>query len=85
MMTRYEGATKFGSDRGGTGDCPVCHKPRELNDCSTIWEVTNEPKLGTVKKRTRGALHVYCYSFEEDPDGLAEALNKYHSRCTSDE
>lgn len=78
-MAAADRITRFQSDSGGEGPCPVCHKPRTTYRCRTWWEV--ELKRG----KWTGTLYVTCASFANEREELSEALNKYHVRPATPE
>ena len=63
----------------GSGACPVCHRPREVNGCTTWWRTRLNDSL-SGRKGWSGTLFVTCHTFPADRDELQERLNVYHQR-----
>jgi len=77
-MSAMDRIVELSSDRSGEGLCAVCHKPRGESGCRSSWKTS----LGDDKTWS-GGLHIYCESFPNDREQLAEALNRYHVRETT--
>ena len=78
-MSAQDRVVALHSDMNGEGFCPICHKPREQSGCSTGWTTKlNDGRIGD--RGWEGHLNVFCRSYLNDRDALAEAMNRYHVR-----